>query len=68
MAVIQVDPTKIVRGENNQVLQRMEFLIGSTSDVSSIPECAPGSIAYTADLSVIAMYDGSEWAYIKGGA
>lgn len=67
MAYVQVDPVKIVRGENNQVLQRLEFIVDSSSDLANLPECAPGSIAYSADMSVIAMYDGTQWAIIKGG-
>ena len=67
MAVTQVNPVVGVRGEDNQGLQRMEFLVGSSSDLSSMPECAPGSIAYTADLSLVAMFDGSSWQIIKGG-
>lgn len=67
MAVTQVEPVVIVRGEDNQVLQRMELLVGSSSDLASAPECAPGSIAYTADLTFIAMFNGTEWVTIKGG-
>lgn len=66
MAATQIKPAVIVHGEENKVLLQMEFLIGSSSDLSGLPECAPGSVAYTADLSYMAMWDGSTWTKIGG--
>lgn len=45
---------------------KTEWLIGSSSDLTDIPEVAPGSVAYTADLTYMAMYDGEEWHQIGG--
>lgn len=66
MAATQIKPAVIVHGEENKVLLQMEFLIDSSSDLSGLPECAPGSVAYTADLSYMAMWDGSTWTKIGG--
>lgn len=66
MAYVQVKPVAIVRGEENQILQKLEFIIDDSSDLSNLPECAPGSVAYTADLSYMAMWDGSTWTKIGG--
>lgn len=47
-------------------LARKEFLVTSAADVADIPECEAGSVAYTADFSYIAMYNGTEWVQIGG--
>lgn len=68
MAVTQVQPEMVVYKDGSvHVLRKLEFLIGSAADLSSIPDCAPGSVAYTADLSYMAMFDGTEWVQIGGG-
>ena len=67
MAVIQVQPAVITtEADGTRVLEKLEFLIGSSADLSSIPACAPGSVAYTADLSYMAMYNGTTWTKIGG--
>lgn len=45
---------------------KCEYLVDSESDVADIPRVAPGSVAYTADLSYMAMYDGEDWVQIGG--
>ena len=50
-------------------LPRMEFLIGSESDLQTNPPYAPtiGSIAYIADLTKIWMFnENGEWVRIGG--
>ena len=47
---------------------RREFLVESAADTENLPECDPGSVAYTADLSFMAMYDGETWVEIGGDA
>ena len=45
---------------------KAEYLIDSESDLEGIPTVAPGSVAYTADLTYIAMFDGTNWVQIGG--
>lgn len=67
MAYVQVKPVSVVRGDDGTtVLQLMEFIVGSSSDLASLPDCAPGSLAYTADLTYVAMWDGTQWTEIAG--
>ena len=49
------------------IRSKSEWLIDSDSDLSGIPDVAPGSVAYTPDLSYMAMYDGDTWHQIGGG-
>lgn len=45
---------------------RQELLMTSADD--ELPTDVPvGSVAYTADLSYMAMFDGTEWVQIGGG-
>lgn len=67
MAWHRVDPAYTVLSAENKILQQMTFLVDGSSDLAGLPECAPGSFAYTADMTFIAQYDGSEWVIIKGG-
>ena len=53
--------------EEDKVLHKTEWLIDTEADTSEIPEVAPGSVAYTADLSYMAMWDGTDWVQIGGG-
>ena len=53
--------------EEDKVLHKTEWLIDSETDTADIPEVAPGSVAYTADLSYMAMWDGTDWVQIGGG-
>lgn len=46
--------------------RRKEFLIGSTDDIENLPAADPGSIAYTADMVNMYMYDGTTWVKIGG--
>lgn len=67
MAFVQVKPVAVVRGDDeDKVVQLMEFIIGSSSDLTGLPDCAPGSLAYTADLSYRAQFDGTTWHQIGG--
>lgn len=45
---------------------RREYMINSSSVLASLPECVAGSIAYTADLSYMAQYDGENWVQMGG--
>lgn len=47
---------------------KTEWLIASSSDLEDIPPVAPGSVAYTADLTYMAMFDGEAWQTIGGGS
>lgn len=47
---------------------RREFLVDSAADTANLPKCDVGSIAYKADMSYIAMYDGETWVEIGGDA
>lgn len=47
---------------------KTEWLIASSSDLADIPPVAPGSVAYTADLTYMAMFDGEAWQTIGGGS
>lgn len=41
-----------------------EFLIQSVSDLANLPNCAVGSVAYTADFSIAAVKDiDGSWVY-----
>ena len=67
MAFVQVKTAVVDRTDGTKVLELMEFIIGSESDLSGLPDCAPGSLAYTGDMSYVAMYDGTQWNTVKGG-
>ena len=54
-------------GNVTTVYHKTEWLIDSSDDLSGIAKVAPGSVAYTADLSYMAMYDGTQWKQIGGG-
>ena len=46
-----------------------EYMIEDSSEISSLPngEAVPaGSMAYTADLTLMLQYDGTEWVEIGG--
>lgn len=43
----------IVMGGNENAPDRMEFLIASEADLDTLPECAKGSLAYTAGFAEI---------------
>ena len=47
-------------------LPKSEWILGSSSDTSEIPDVAPGSVAYTADGTYIAVYDGTQWVQWGG--
>ena len=53
-------------GDTIKMLKKSEWLIKSSSDTGSITGIAPGSVAYTADLSYMAMFDGENWVQIGG--
>ena len=42
-------------------LEKLEFLIDSSDDLADLPDCLPGSVAYTADLMNMYMFSGSTW-------
>lgn len=65
---IQVNETQYVVSDGQMNgYPKSDWLVTSAADVANIPRVAPGSLAYTADLTFIAMYDGTEWKAIKGG-
>lgn len=67
MAATQVLNTVLHYGESETtVLQKTEWIIGSSSDLTSIPDVAPGSVAYTADLTSMYIWDGTEWKAVGG--
>lgn len=67
MAYVPVEPQITVRGDDGiKILEIQEFIIDSSTDLADLPECAPGSLAYTADLSYRAQYDGTSWHQIGG--
>ena len=45
---------------------RREYMIKSTSVLASLSECVAGSVAYTADLTFMAQFDGDEWVTVGG--
>lgn len=47
---------------------RREILIDSAADVPNLPEdCAPGSLAYTADMSYVVQRDNhGQWVQVGG--
>lgn len=45
---------------------RREYMIKSSSVLASLPECVAGSVAYTADLTFMAQFDGDEWVTVGG--
>lgn len=56
---------QIITGMADRV--RQEYLIESVSDVQNLSVSVPtGSVAYTADLSNMYMFDGDEWIKIGG--
>ena len=68
MAARQItDTIREKDGNITTAYSKTEWMIDSSSDLSGIPKVAPGSVAYTADLSYMAMYDGTEWKQIGGG-
>lgn len=67
MSVTRVENLVTERnGDTLTIRQKREWIVDSASDVSSITNAAPGSVAYTADLSYMAMFDGTEWVTIGG--
>lgn len=61
---IQVNPAQYVNGNE---YHKSEWIVSGASDLANIPAVAAGSVAYSADLSFIAMFDGTQWVTIKGG-
>lgn len=43
----------VAMGGNENAPDRAEFLIGSEEDLATLPECANGSLAYTAGYAEI---------------
>lgn len=67
MSAIQVLDTAVTRsGGGTTIKLKTEWLIGSSSDLTSIPDVAPGSVAYTADLTEMYLWDGTEWKAVGG--
>ena len=55
-----------VHTEKTSSFYKTEWLIESSTDLAEITHVAPGSIAYTADGSYFAMYDGTQWVQWGG--
>ena len=66
MAARQISDIAIDPRDEKTLLRKSEWLIDASTDTSDIPAVAPGSLAYTADLSYMAMYDGTQWHEIGG--
>lgn len=65
---IQVNPTQYeVTNGVMHGYQKTEWIVTDSSDLENIPKVAPGSTAYSADMTFIAMFDGTEWKVIRGG-
>ena len=65
---LQVNPTQYeVTNGVMHGYHKSEWLVTGADDVENIPKVAPGSLAYSADLTFVAMYDGTQWVTIKGG-
>ena len=43
----------IANGGNENHPNRAEFLVESADDLTNLPDCAPGSLAYTAGYALI---------------
>lgn len=46
---------------------RTEWIVDSAADLAGLPPVGPGSVAYKADGSYIAIYDGTNWVQWTGG-
>lgn len=67
MAARQISDISVeTEGGLTKSYAKSEWLIDSSSDTANIPKVAPGSVAYTADLTYMAMYDGTQWVQIGG--
>ena len=67
MAARQINDISVeTSGGITRSYAKSEWLIDTSSDTASIPKVAPGSVAYTADMSYMAMYDGTQWVQIGG--
>ena len=62
-----VDTIREKDGNITTAYSKTEWMIDSSSDLSGIPKVAPGSVAYTADMTYMAMFDGTEWHELGGG-
>ncbi len=65
----QINNVAYVSSDGNLVgIPKAEYMIANEADLANIPEVAPGSVAYTADLTYMAMWDGTEWKKIGGAS
>ena len=49
---------KLIEIEGRYIIPDLKyFLITGAEELATLPECAPGSMAYTPDLNIIAMRD-----------
>lgn len=60
----------VVENDNGKMTayHKTEWIVDNSADVANIPKVAPGSMAYTADMTYMAMYDGTQWKRIGGGS
>jgi len=59
----------MIQGRGNSETTRTEYMIESAADIAKLPVSAPGSLAYTADLSLIYQADlNGQWVEIGGVA
>ena len=65
MAVRQISDIAEVNGT---LVRKAEFQIDGSEDLADIPLVAPGSVAYKADGSYVAVFNGEEWVQWGGGA
>ena len=68
MAARQVKDVSAVATESGVTYTRQtEWIIDGAADLVEITEAAAGSVAYKADGSYIAIFDGTNWVQWTGG-
>lgn len=67
MAFVRIKEAQYIHSDGGGTgLEKLEFLIDSGDDLTDLPDCLPGSVAYTADLLSMYMFNGSTWTRIGG--
>ena len=67
MAVTQINDVAYVTDSNGKIVgvPKAEFMVDSESDLASIEDAAPGSIAYTAAFKSMWMLDATSGDWVK---
>ena len=68
MSAIQISDLAQEKVDGNTIItMRSEWLLpNGQSDLATIPPVAPGSFAYTGDMTLMYQYDGTAWKKIGG--